>query len=206
MNFFEKHQKIFAIFGMIGPFLYASIWILGGILQPGYNHISDDVSSLIAIGVPNKILFNIIEIIYIVFMILFFISLHWAINKGKGSILGPALFATTFGVELLITLFFPLDAGGEIISMTAQTHLALVGILVVLTVIAMLALWRRFKKIEEWKKYEIYTLITFVLTLTFGLAAAPLGSDLKGLTERLTASIIGQYIFVIALKSYRIEK
>ena len=32
MNFFEKHRKIFAIGGMIGPFLYASIWILGGIM------------------------------------------------------------------------------------------------------------------------------------------------------------------------------
>lgn len=206
MNFFEKHQKIFAIGGMIGPFLYALIWILGGILQPGYNHISDDVSSLLAIGAPNKLLFNVIEIIYVVLMMFFFISLHWTINKGKGSIIGPGLFAASFTVELFITLFFPLDAGGEIITITAQTHLALVGIIVVLTVIAMLALWRRFNKTEQWKKYATYTLITFILTLVFGLSAGPLGSDLKGLTERLTATIIGQYIFIIALKAYRLKE
>ena len=56
MNFIEKYQKIFAVCGMIGPFFYAMIWILGGILQPGYNHISDDVSTLLAVGAPNKLL------------------------------------------------------------------------------------------------------------------------------------------------------
>jgi len=206
MNFFEKNRKIFAIGGMIGPFLYASIWILGGILQPGYNHIRDDVSSLLAVGAPNKLLFNTIEIIYVVLMMLFFISLHWSIDKGKGSIIGPALFTASFGIELLLTLFFPLDAGGEIITITAQTHLALVGLMVVLTVIAMLALWRRFRKTEQWKKYAIYTLVTFILTLAFGLAAGPLGSEVKGLTERITATIIGQYIFIIALKTFRLEQ
>ena len=139
-------------------------------------------------------------------MIFFFISLHWTINKGKGSIIGPGLFAASFTVELFITLFFPLDAGGEIISLTAQIHLALVGMLVVLTIIGMLALWRRLKKVEEWKGYATYTLITFILTLIFGLAAAPLGTDLKGLTERITATIIGQYIFIIALKAYRLKE
>jgi hypothetical protein len=32
-------QHLIALGGMIGPILYSSIWILGGILQPDYIHI-----------------------------------------------------------------------------------------------------------------------------------------------------------------------
>ena len=43
---------------MLGPVLYTMIWILGGILQLDFSHIRDDVSSLIAVGTPNKRLFD----------------------------------------------------------------------------------------------------------------------------------------------------
>jgi len=179
------------------------IWILGGILQPGYSQIRDDVSSLLAVGAPNKLLFNVMEITYVVLMIIFFISLHWTINKGKGSILGPALFLVNFILELFVSLFFPLDASGEAITQTAQIHVALVGLMVFLSMFGMLAMWRRLKKVDGWKGYDTYSLITFIFTLIFGLAAIALGSEMKGLTERLAATAIGQYFFVIALKVYR---
>jgi len=111
MKFIEKYQKIFALCGMIGPFFYAMIWILGGILQPGYNHITDDVSTLLAVGAPNKLLFDLMEATYGILMIIFFASLHWTINKGKGSILGPGAFLVNFVLHV-VAVFFPLDAGG----------------------------------------------------------------------------------------------
>jgi hypothetical protein len=64
MNLFEKNQKLFALCGMIGPFCYALIWILGGILTPGYNHITDDVSTLLAVGAPNKLLYDSLDFAY----------------------------------------------------------------------------------------------------------------------------------------------
>ena len=56
-------QQLIALGGMVGPILYTLIWILGGILQPGYSHIRDDVSSLMAVGAPNKRLFDIMQLI-----------------------------------------------------------------------------------------------------------------------------------------------
>ena len=50
MNIFH----ILAICGMLSPILYTLMWILGGILDPDYSHIRDDVSTLIAVAAPNK--------------------------------------------------------------------------------------------------------------------------------------------------------
>ena len=145
MNFFKKNQKFFALCGMIGPFCYVLIWILGGILTPGYNHITDDVSTLLAVGAPNKLLFDSLDFAYAFLMILFFSSLHWAINNGEGSMLGPVSLLVSF-IFTLISVFFPLDVGGGLTSQTAQIHGMLVGLMVLFSIVGMLALWRRFKK------------------------------------------------------------
>jgi len=203
MKFIEKYQKIFALCGMIGPFFYAMIWILGGILQPGYNHITDDVSTLLAVGAPNKLLFDLMEATYGILMIIFFASLHWTINKGKGSILGPGAFLVNFVLHV-VAVFFPLDAGGGILSQTAQIHGILVGLMVFLSIVGLLAMWRRVKNVDRWKGYDIYTLITLIFLLIFGLLAAiPIGFEIMGLTERLVATTMGQYFVVIGLKVYR---
>ena len=56
MDFIVDNLRIFAFGGMLGPVLYTLIWVLGGILQPGYSHVRDDVSSLMAVGAPARAL------------------------------------------------------------------------------------------------------------------------------------------------------
>lgn len=46
--------QILAICGMLSPLVYTAMWILGGILQSDYSHIRTDISSLYAVGAPNK--------------------------------------------------------------------------------------------------------------------------------------------------------
>lgn len=203
MNLFQKHPKIFALCGMVAPFFYAGIWILGGILHPGYNLITTDVSTLLAVGAPNKLLFDLMEATYAILMIIFFASLHWTLNGGKGSIFGPLTFLINFVIHL-IAVFFPLDEGGGILSQTAQIHGILVGFMVFLSIIGLLGMWYRLRKTKGWSGYGRYTLITLVFTLIFGmLAAIPTGFEIMGLTERLVATTMGQYFFVIGLKIYR---
>jgi len=72
-----KYQKVYAICGMLSIIVFNMIWILGGILQPEYNHIRDDVSSLLALGAPNKLLFDIMNLINYGLVSVFFIGLIW---------------------------------------------------------------------------------------------------------------------------------
>ena len=203
MEFIIDHFKIFALGGMLGPVLYTMIWILGGILQPDYSHIRDDVSSLMAVGAPNKRLFDLMQIVDVVLMIIFFSSLHWAIEGGKGSVLGPACFVASNVVGLAVVWFYPLDEGGGIESPTAQMHIKLVMLMSVLAMLGMVAMWFRLMNAVGWAGFSQYTLASLVVTLVTGLIAAKtVGSNIMGLTERLVVTANVQYFFVLALKVF----
>jgi hypothetical protein len=196
------HQLI-ALGGMIGPILYTLIWILGGILQPDYSHIRDDVSSLMAVGAPNKRLFDIMQLTNIILVIIFFTDLHWVINGGQGSIIGPACFVLTSLINIPVVLFYPLDEGGVIDSPTAQMHVKLVMAMAVLGAVGMLAMWHRLSNAEGWVWFGGYSLVTFVFTAVTGfIASKTVGTKIMGLTERLVVTANVQYIFVLALNVF----
>jgi hypothetical protein len=199
-------QQLIALGGMIGPIIYTSIWILGGIIQPNYSHIRDDVSSLMAVGAPNKRLFDVMQLTNIALVTIFFTNLHYAIDGGQGSIIGPACFVITNLINIPVVLFYPLDEGGELISPTAKMHFKLVMIMAVFGAAGMLALWRRLSYTPGWEWYGTYSLVTFIVTLiTAVLAAKTAGSEIMGLTERLVVTANVQYIFVLALNVFQIN-
>jgi hypothetical protein len=199
-------QQLIAIGGMIGPILYTLIWILGGILQPDYSHIRDDVSSLMAVGAPNKRLFDIMQLTNIILVIVFFTNLHWALDGGQGSIIGPACFVLTNLINIPVVLYYPLDEGGGIESPTAQMHVKLVMIMAVLGAVGMLAMWHRLYNTEGWAWFGTYSLVTFAFTAVTGvIASKTIGTKIMGLTERLVVTANVQYIFVLALNLFRIS-
>jgi hypothetical protein len=203
VEFIVDNLRIFALGGMLGPVLYTLIWVLGGFLQPDYSHIRDDVSSLMAVGAPHKRLFDLMQTADVLLMMIFFTSLHWAIEGGEGSILGPACFVASNVVGLAVVLFYPLDEGGGIESSRAQMHVKLVGLMSVLAMVGMVAMWLRFMGADGWAGFSQYTLATFVVTLATGLfAVRTAGSEIMGLTERLVVTANVQYFFVLALKVY----
>ena len=196
-------QQLIALGGMIGPVLYTLIWIMGGILQPDYSHIRDDVSSLMALGAPNKRLFDIMQLTNIILVIIFFSNLHWAIDGGRGLIIGPICFVLTNIINIPVVLFYPLDEGGGIESTTAQMHVKLVMIMALLGAVGMLAMWYRLSNTEEWAWLGTYSLITFLFTAITGIIASKtIGTKIMGLTERLVVTANVQYIFVLALNVF----
>ena len=200
MGFMMENAWIFAICGMLGPVLYTAIWILGGILQPEYSHIRNDVSSLMAVGAPNKGLFDAIHTTDVLLMIVFFASLNWILDIGAGILLGPVCLLGSNVLELAVGLFFPLDEGGGIESKTAKMHVALVGIMAALAILGMIGMWLQFKEVEGWGWFSQYSLATLAVSVVTGLVAAKTaGTEVMGLTERLVVTANAQYIFVFAL-------
>ena len=198
-----KNQKIYAICGMLSPIVFTMLWILGGILQPEYNHIRDDVSSLLALGAPNKLLFDIMNLINYSLMTVFLIGFVLLIKELKGSILGPVLLLISSILGFIVTLFFPLNYGGEPTGVTGTGHLIIVMLMGFIALGGMIALWRGFRTVDEWKGYGLYSLITVILTLIFTvLLLITTGTAIMGLTERFVIIVNGQYTFVLALKTY----
>ena len=200
MGFIIDNVWIFAICGMVGPVLYTAIWILGGIIQPEYSHKRDDVSSLMAVGAPNKGLFDAIHTVDVVLMIVFFASLLWILDAEVEILIGPICFLVSNLLELAVGLFFPLDEGGGIESKMAKMHVALVGFMAALAMLGMVGMWLQFQNVEGWEWFSQYSLVTLVVSIVTGLVAAKTaGTEVMGLTERLVVTANAQYMFVFAL-------
>jgi hypothetical protein len=196
MNLFQ----ILAICGMLSPIVYTVMWILGGILQLDYSHIRDDISSLFAVGAPNKGLMQSFIITSSVLLLVFYIGLHEGMNDGGGSIVGPVLFLASSVLGILVALFFPLDAGGAIITLRGKMHLILVVGSGLLTIAGMVALWFRLQLVEVWSAFATYSLISSIVSLVLVIISAIfIKSKYRGLLERLGVTPYQLYYFVLGL-------
>jgi len=196
MNIFH----ILAICGMISPIVYTLMWILGGILRSDYSHIRDDISSLFAVGAPNRILMQSFIIISSVLLFMFYIGLHDGLGNSGDSIVGPALFIVSSFLGMLVAFFFPLDVGGEIITLRGKMHLILVIGSGLLTIAGMVALWFRLQLVEGWNAFATYSLISAIVSLILVVISGIfIKSKYRGLLERLGVYPFQLYYFVLSL-------
>jgi hypothetical protein len=191
---------ILAILGMLSPIIYTLMWIAGGILDPEYSHIRQDVSSLIAVGAPNKKLFDKFIITSSTLMFIFYLGLHWGINSGTGSIIGPILFVLSGLMGVLVALFFPLDAGGKLVTTRGKLHLILITISGMLATAGMVVLWLQLASDSIWSTFATFSLISAIVSFTLAIATSfATKSNYLGLVERLMVSSYQVYYFVLAL-------
>jgi hypothetical protein len=192
--------QILAICGMLSPIVYTVMWIYCGSLDPEYSHIRDDISSLFAVGAPNRRLAKSFIITSSVLLFVFYIGLHWGINDGGGSIIGPILFIISSILGVLVAFFFPLDEGGEIKTYRGIMHIALVIASGILTIAGMIFLWLRLQSVPAWSAFAVYSLISaiisFILIIISGIFAT---GNYRGLLERFGVTPYQLYYFVISL-------
>jgi hypothetical protein len=160
----------------------------------------NDISSLFAVGAPHKQLSQSFMIISSVLLCVFFSGLHGGLTDGGGSLAGPLLFLTSSGLGILVALFFPLDAGGELITFRGKMHLVLVVTSEILTIGGMVALWVRLHLVAGWSTFAVYSLISAVgLFILVIISAIFITSDYRGLLERLMVTPYQLYYFVLSL-------
>lgn len=196
MNIFH----ILAICGMLAPILYTIMWILGGILVPDYSHIENDVSSLYAIDAYRRWVFQSIMIVTSILLLAFFAGMHWGINNGEGSLVGPILFIASSFIGLLVASFFPLDAGGEITTWRGKMHLILIVITGIMQITAMVFMFVRLRLTEGWIGFAIFSLVAACVSLLLVVISGIfISSNFMGLIERFMVSSYQIYYFVFAL-------
>jgi hypothetical protein len=114
---------------MLIPVTYILMYVLGGALRPGYNHISDSVSELLSPGAPNKSLLSAIQIVYALLHVLFGIGVLQFVQASEHSaligIIGAGLIVAV-GVATVGTAIFPQDATGTPPTLPGQLHKILV--------------------------------------------------------------------------------
>jgi len=190
--------KALALCAMISPILYTFMWILGGIIVPGYSHIENDVSSLYAIGAHSRWVFQSLAIVCSVLLLAFYAGLHW--STGDGPAIGAVFYVVAALLGVLVAVFFPLDTGGEPATWRGKGHLVLIALSGVLMIVAMVLMYFRLRDSAQWRDFALFQLIAAPVLLAGVLVMVPFtGSKYMGLVERFMVSGYQIFYFVSGL-------
>lgn len=192
------------LIGMAIPLVYIFMYLLGGALRPGYNHIKNSVSELLSPGAPNKKLLTTIQIIYALLHIIFGFGVWLFIRGSAGDqmigLLG-ACFIMVLGVITLGTAIFPQDAEGSKITRAGQAHKFMVfGGLIPLSILSTLFVGIWFTRTDLISWFDEYSYVTVGAVFVMGgVGGAMAGTRFAGLVERIAALVTQQWLFMLGL-------
>ena len=197
-------RNLLYICGMLIPFIYIFMYLLGGALRPGYNHVSDSVSELLTPGAPNKPFLFFIQIIYALLYVLFGLGVFLFIRSSpEDALIGRigAWLIIAIGLVTIGTAIFPQDATGTPVTVPGQAHKILVfGGLIPLSILSTLlvGLWSR--QAEMFPGFDTYSFITVGAIVIMGVVGgATVETQYAGIVERIAAFVTQQWFFVLAL-------
>ena len=205
---------VFSLFGIIAPIFYIVPTIIGGLLRPGYNHLFNSVSDLLASGASNKKFLVPLFTIYPVLLSVFGFGIYSTLRSHPAPLNLPTGLAgfilIGFGVGILGILtmtIFPQDQQGTPMTKPGLMHLILVGVQAIsaMAAIILIGLWFNTNGLSG---YFIYSLITFILLITTGIISMIGGvkkSQYMGLYERLNVVSILQWLIVIGIWFYSVK-
>ncbi len=118
----DKRNTVLALFGIIGPAVYAIVLTVLGLLWEGYNPISQGMSELGAANAPHALFMNVFGFQLLgIFIVAFGYGLRRFLNGNWLSKMGIALVIIG-GIDLIVVGFFPIDVGGVTSSFTGLVH------------------------------------------------------------------------------------
>lgn len=199
-------SKTFLACGMIAPIVYIAAVVIGGVLSPGYSHISRFVSDLITSSAPHRWLLNPLFGLYNLLCIVFaagIIAETYSDSENRKQTLGKigARILLAEGGFGFATLFFPEGPAGSPINIVGILHIVLAGLCSLTTILSILLLgmWSRGR--SDAKGWGIYSFISGAFVFASGgmaAASGASGSPIAGLVERLAIGGFLQWLFVVA--------
>ncbi len=117
MNISNSKIRTLAICGILSPIVYVITVALGGFLDPSYSQIGKTVGELVQRGAPNRDLLNAMLVVYNILIIPFAVGLYFGLKKGVTRSIVMATLVLTGILGTAVTVLFPLDAGGQSVSL-----------------------------------------------------------------------------------------
>jgi len=193
-------SKWLFICGMLAPILYIGAVILGGLMNPSYSHMSEQIEALTAAGAPNKALLDILFLAASLLVIAFgagIFRLALIASQGKTNEILAAIALTATGLcGVLLHLFLIQSPDGTQANVaTTETLRSLVVGVATFTSLATLLtsiLWLRQQTKLNPFIYVPYTLVTLGIVLfagVFGSEVSASGFELFKLVNFLMLGI-----------------
>jgi hypothetical protein len=193
--------------GILAPIVYVAVVVAGGLMWPGYDHVSRFISDLIGSGAPNRWLLDPVFGLYNIFCMAFGLGVFWRVradleNKRRMTGLIGATILVLMGVLGFMTLFFPEDPAGAQMTGRGMTHIVMAGLssLASMSSMLLLGLWLRGSR--ETRGTGVYSFISVGFVFVTGGITGAMGAShgpVVGLMERLTIGGFMQWLAVLAL-------
>ncbi len=203
------NQKMLALCGILSPLVFHFATFLGGALRPGYSHIINTVSELMAPGSPNKLLMHFLFTISAVLGMLFGIAV-WRFIQGSEypelvGLIGAGILIAIGVITILTSAVFPQDpqhAWDAPPTFAGQMHKILaMGALPILSLASTLLIGIWAQRTGVYSGFGSYSYISLgAVLISAVITFATMQHPVLGLTERITALVIQQWTFVLALK------
>ena len=199
-------RKLLALCGIIGPISYAIMVVVLGSLWTGYNHVTQSMSELGAVGAPHAIYMNTMGFPLLgALLIAFSLGLYRNVRKGKSTKIGCSLIATS-GFALIMTGVFPCDAGCVDVTNTGTTHSVFATISALVMMVTPLVLLPALGNDIRWHNYTYFSLvvglIVCVLSAVYGFHLVRVD---EGLMQRLSMGMALFWIEIMAIKLFTLS-
>ena len=191
-------------FGVFAPVIFILTAILGGLLRPGYDHISDTVSELFTVGSPNRLLLSALYLLFSICLMLFGIGLNKYVCSHKlHQRLGSAaakLFILVGILNILTATVFPQDPWGSPPTFPGEMHQMVSGIITIFSLIYMQFFGIWFHRTGISRFFWIYSLATILLAAISAVwFFISVDTPWMGLAERAAILIGFQWTFTLAV-------
>lgn len=195
-----KNSKVRHIYywymGIAAVVIYLTGITVGGMLYPGYSHITQDVSQLTSTESPIRSFMNLVFWPYNILVALYGYGLY-ILSHSRSARMGSAAIMA-IGVLGLLIAFFPINTRGTEITLVGIIHIVIVSIVSLLTVLSGFLFYNGFKHTEFHSFAKISLLSGLTFLVTGPIAGFTVTSPYAGLTERLP---IGTFLIWILLSS-----
>ena len=201
------NQKILFLCGMLVPFTYLFLYILGGVLRPGYSHVADSVSELLSPGAPNKKLLDVLNVTFALLYLLFGIGVvNFVIASEHNVMVGRigAGLIIIVGIASLGSAIFPQDATNTPRTLPGTLHLIFVfGFQIPGALFSTLLIGIWMNQTNIFPGFATYSFVSTGAIVLSGVLSGPtMGTKVMGLVERVSALAVHQWIFFLAWKLF----
>ena len=205
-------KKVLLLSGMFAAVVYAGTVILGGLIRPGYSHLSKAISELVAEGAPNRSILSSLFLIYNLLLGAFgfgiFLKTKDQPRGQKSGYIGSLALILVGMAGISMELAFPQDPGGIPTTFAGTMHLIMAGVASLGTMVAILFLASWFRGFTDLKRYLVYSWISVAIVfISGGLSAVAMANHhpFFGLIERITIGTFILWLFVIGRRMVQLE-
>jgi hypothetical membrane protein len=189
--------------GILGPVLFSLVVLVLGILTPGYSPSEQMMSELGEAGAPYALVMNLGGFLFLgILLIAFSFGLRAALRPSGASLTGAVLVILA-GLTYIGLAAFSCDRGCIPVTTSGSVHLLIGENAVFVGVIASFVLALAMRPDARWNGYWQYSVATGILVVLL-LPLFSLFTGMTGAVQWLVVGVILLWLFVIALRAYRI--